>query len=290
MSPAGPFPQRADPIPAQAGIGLRSAHYRDFLTGRPDTAWCEAHSENFFVEGGIAHRVLERVREAYPLSLHGVGLSLGSADPLDESHLKRLAALVRRYEPALVSEHLSWGSISGWHLNDLLPLPYTEESLAHVIERVHAVQNTLRRPILIENISSYLEFECSHIPEAEFLTTLATQSGCQILLDVNNLYVNERNHGHDARAFVDAIPAHLVGEIHLAGHSVNHDDGVEVLIDTHSSTVCDAVWSLYRYTLARLGPRPTLIEWDTDVPPVDVLLGEAEKANAELALVHDAAA
>jgi uncharacterized protein (UPF0276 family) len=289
--PSGPSsPRRATPIPAQAGIGLRAAHYGDFLHGRPRVGWIEAHSENYFVDGGPSHRALERAREHFPLSLHGVGLSLGSADAFDENHLKRLSALVGRYEPALVSEHLCWGSIDGRHLNDLLPLPYTEEALALMIARVSQTQDHLRRQILIENISSYLEFECSTIPEAEFMTTLATQSGCGVLLDVNNLYVNERNLGGNARAFVDSIPRHLVGEIHLAGHSINRYGGRDVLIDTHGTAVCDDVWSLYAYTIRRLGPRPTLIEWDTDVPDIGVLIAEADKANVLLEWAHDAAA
>jgi uncharacterized protein (UPF0276 family) len=278
------------PIPAQAGIGLRAAHYQEFLHRRPRVGWLEAHSENYFVAGGPSHRVLERVREHYPLSLHGVGLSLGSADPLDRTHLARLDGLVRRYDPALVSEHLSWGSIDGRHLNDLLPMPYTEEALSLMIERVSATQEYLGRQILIENISSYIEFECSTIPEAEFLNTLANRAGCGILLDVNNLYVNERNHGGDARAFIDTITPRHVGEIHLAGHNVNRYGDRDVLIDTHGTKVVDDVWSLFAYALRCLGPRPTLIEWDTDVPPLGVLVAEADKANSLLEQVHDAAA
>ena len=262
-------------IPANAGIGLRAPHHADFLTTRPDIAWVEVHSENFFGAGGAQHHVLERVRADYPLSLHGVGLSLGSTDPVDRRHLARLRRLVRRYEPALVSEHLCWGAVGGRHLNDLLPLPYTEEALTHMVTRVQCVQDALGRRILVENVSSYVEFAHSSISEWDFLAALARASGCDILLDLNNVYVSARNHGFDARRYVDAMPRELVREIHLAGHSVERYGGHEIVVDTHSAPVCADVWSLYAYALDRLGPVPTLIEWDSDLPALPVLLAEA---------------
>jgi uncharacterized protein (UPF0276 family) len=270
------------PIPADAGIGLRAPHHAEFLATRPAVSWVEVHSENFFAAGGTQPRVLERVRADYPLSLHGVGLALGSRDPLDQSHLAKLRELVRRYEPALVSEHLCWGAVRGRHLNDLLPLPYTEEALLLMIGRVERVQETLGRTILIENVSSYLEYTDSIIPEWEFLRAVAAASGCGILLDVNNVYVSAQNHRFDARCYVEAIPAELVGEIHLAGHSADAYDGYEILVDTHGAPVADAVWSLYEHALRRFGPVPTLIEWDTELPALDVLLAEARIAQRHL--------
>jgi uncharacterized protein len=234
--------------------------------------------------------LLVRLREHYPLSLHGVGLSLGSTDSLDQSHLKKLTELIERTEPALVSEHLSWGSVDGRFVNDLLPLPYTSESLKHMVERVDQTQQTLGRSILIENISSYLQFSHSDIAEAQFLTELSQVTGCGLLLDINNLYVNERNHGLDARRFIESIPAQAVREFHLAGHSVNRLGDVKLLIDTHSAPVCDAVWRLYEFAIRRLGARPTLIEWDSDLPSLDVLVAEADKATFLLEQHHDLAA
>lgn len=273
-------------IPARAGIGLRAGHYRDFLERRPAMAWLEVHPENFFAPGGRALAVLEQVRADYPLSLHGVGLSPGSSDPLDRTHLDKLGQLIARFEPGLVSEHLSWGSAGGVHVNDLLPLPYTGEALAHMIDRIGQIQDHLGRAILIENVSSYLEFTDSRIPEWEFLAELASRSGCGILLDVNNVYVNACNHGFDAVAYLNHMPAEAIGEIHLAGHSVDSTDGGELLIDTHNRPVCDAVWTLYRQLIERIGPRPTLIEWDQDLPALPVLLAEAAQADAMLEPRH----
>ena len=275
-----PVSRRAGrPIPAKAGIGLRGEHYREVAEDLPDTAFFEVHSENFFGLGGVPHRYLRRIREHYPLSLHGVGLSLGSTDPLDREHVARLKQLNDSYRPALISEHVSWGSAGGRHFNDLLPLPDTDEALAHLVDRVGQVQDLLRRRMLIENVSSYLEFEHSTISEWEFVAAVAEQADCGILLDVNNVYVNSRNHGFDAVDFIDRMPADRVEEIHLAGHTENRLEDGSILIDTHDQRVCDAVWQLYRYTIGRLGPRPTLIEWDTDLPPLQVLLDEARIAN-----------
>ena len=267
------------PIPARAGIGLRAQHHQSILDSRPALGWVEAHSENYFPLGGSQPEFLDRIREHYPLSLHGVGLSLGSADPLDGEHLDALKRIVARFEPALVSEHLSWGSIEGRHFNDLLPLPYTEEALAHMVARVRQVQDTLGRQILIENVSSYLEYNCSSLREWDFLAALAFESGCGLLLDVNNVYVSAHNHGFDADEFLACLPGKAIKEIHLAGHSRNSYDGRDILIDTHSTHVCAEVWALYASAVRRFGDVPTLIEWDTDLPALDVLVEEAFKAD-----------
>ena len=267
------------PIPAQAGIGLRAEHYRDVLEERPAVGWLEVHPENYFGDGGRPLYYLEQARAHYPLSLHGVGLSLGSTDPLNTNHLDKLKALIARFEPALVSEHLSWGSIGGHYLNDLLPLPYTEAALDHMVNRISQVQDYLGRQILIENVSSYLEYTNATIAEGEFVAEAARRSGCGILLDVNNIYVNSRNHGFDALAYVHTIPPKLVQEFHLAGFTVNRFKDGEIIIDSHNQLVADAVWALYRQAIQRIGPRPTLIEWDTDLPSLDVLVSEAHTAD-----------
>ena len=253
-------------------------------------AWLEVHSENYFAEGGRAVTELDQVRQDYPLSLHGVGLSLGSTDPLNREHLAKLKAAVERFSPMLVSEHLCWVSAGNSYFHDLLPLPYTDEALEHVVARIAEVQDHLGRQILIENVSSYLEFEHSAIPEWEFLRETAARSGCGILLDVNNIHVNAVNHGFDARHYIDSIPAREVQEIHLAGHAEKRVEGVELLIDTHDRPVKDAVWELYAHALQALGPKPTLIEWDSELPELPVLLAEAIKADRLLVRSHAAAA
>ena len=278
------------PIPVSAGIGLRAVHHEALLAERPGVGWLEAHSENYFADGGAQLDYLSRLRELYPLSLHGVGLSLGSVDELDRDHLRRLKRLVDRIAPGLVSEHVCWGAIGGMHLNDLLPLPYTAEALRHLASRVSQLQDALGRQVLLENVSSYLEFTTSEMSEADFLVALARESGCGLLLDVNNVYVSARNHGFDARAFIASIPPTLVGEIHLAGHSVNRFDGGEILIDTHSTHVCPAVWELYEFALQHCGAVPTLIEWDTDIPALGVLVAEARAADDRLEQVRAVAA
>ena len=267
------------PIPARAGIGLRAIHHNEICPARSDIAWLEVHSENFFGEAGHAQRLLTKIRADYPLSLHGVGLSLGSARALDTSHLAELKQLIEQVEPGLVSEHLCWGAIGERHLNDLLPLPYTEEALAFMIERVRATQEYLGRAISIENISSYLTFSHSTIPESEFLASLAQQSGCGILCDVNNIYVNAVNHGTDAYGFLRSLPPHCVTEIHLAGFTEKQGLDVPLLIDSHSRPVADAVWQLYGEAMRLFGPTPTLIEWDRDIPALDILIGEANHAD-----------
>jgi uncharacterized protein (UPF0276 family) len=275
--------QSPDNTQTLTGIGLRATHYRHFLDGRPQIGWLEVHSENYFGAGGYDLHVLEHVRRDYPISLHGVGLSLGSADGLRERHLAKLQRLVERTDPLLVSEHLCWGAQGERHFNDLLPLPYTEEALALIVRRVEQVQTTLRREILVENVSGYLQYRDSAIPELEFAAEVARRSGCGLLLDINNLYVNSVNHGFDPVAALDAIPAQFVKEIHLAGHT----RGALCLIDDHGSRVIDAVWRLYETAVARLGVVRTLIEWDTDIPELDVLLDEARKAGTILAAAHD---
>lgn len=266
-----------------SGIGLRAPHHDAFLASPPPIDWVEVHSENFFGCGGPALHTLEGVRADYPVSLHGVGLGLGSSAPLSEVHLGRLAALIDRIEPCLVSEHLCWGQApDGRHLNDLLPLPYTQEALRHVCSRIDAVQQRLGRRILVENLSAYLQYRGNDYSEWDFLAAVAKRSGCGILLDVNNLYVNSVNHGFDPADYLAAMPPESVGEIHLAGYSVQRFDDCEVLVDTHSRSVTAPVWSLYEAALERIGCRPTLIEWDHDLPELDVLLAEAGKARRRM--------
>lgn len=267
------------PVPARAGIGLRADHFADVLETRPDVGWLEVHSENHFAPAGAAHDALEALRADYPLSLHGVGLSLGGTDPLDLEHVERLRLAIDRYQPALVSEHLCWSMAGGRHTNDLLPLPCTREALHHVMRRVHQAQELLGRRLLIENVSSYLQFKDPDYTEWEFLASLAQATGCGILLDVNNVYVSARNHGFDAHEYFAALPRGSVAEIHLAGHSRRVLEGRELLIDTHNAPVCDEVWALYATAIARFGRAPTLIEWDSDLPPLATLVDEARHAD-----------
>jgi uncharacterized protein (UPF0276 family) len=273
----------ADPdpgsLPARAGIGLRAAHHLAVLAEPPAT-WFEAHAENYFADGGSHVECLMRIRARHALTLHGVGLSLGSTDPLNRDHLERLRRAITRFEPALVSEHLSWSSAGGRFVNDLLPLPYTEEALRHVSARIAAVQDHLGRQILLENVSSYLTFRDSRLTEWEFVAGVAAESGCALLLDVNNIYVAAHNHGFDALAYLDGIPVDAVRELHLAGHHRHTVDGRDILIDTHAAPVCDAVWDLYAVALRRFGAVPTLIEWDRDLPALDSLVAEARKADS----------
>ena len=271
-----------------AGIGLRAEHYSEFLATDPDVGFVEVHAENYFGRGGLPLHVLGRARRDHALSLHGVGLSIGSTDPLDGAHLQRLAELIDRLQPAFVSEHLCWTSHRGIHLNDLLPLPLTAEALAHVVRRVDEVQDRLGRTILLENVSSYFEYAHSTIAEPEFLAAVARRTGCGLLLDVNNVYVSARNHDFDAAGYIDRIPRDAVHELHLAGHVTKQCPGGELLIDSHSEPVCADVWELYAQALRRFGALPTLIEWDSDLPPLHVLVGEARKADAMLAALERA--
>jgi uncharacterized protein len=259
---------------APAGIGLRAPHYEALAERLPALGFLEVHAENFFGDGGPALAWLRRFRDAYPLSIHGVGLSLGSSDPIDEAHLERLAVLVERFEPFVVSEHLSWSAAGGWHANDLLPLPFTREAIDHVVGNVQRVQERLRRRILLENVSAYLSWPAAEMGEAEFVGEVARRSGCGLLLDVNNLWVNANNVGLDPGRYLRSIPASHVGEYHLAGHERAGD----LLVDTHGAPVCEEVWSLYAEALEVIGPRPVLVEWDTALPEVDVLLAEAARA------------
>lgn len=267
-----------------SGVGLRSPHVAEILSTRPPVGWLEVHAENY-MGGGPAVRALERLRQDYPISIHGVGLSMGSAEGLDRRHLERLAALVERLQPALVSEHLSWSITARTYLNHLLPLPYTQETLVVLSEHVDRVQDRLRRQLLVENPSSYLRLRDSPIPEPEFLNALARRTGCGLLCDVNNIYVSSQNLGGDAPGYLETIDPSAVGEIHLAGHAVNNADGHTILIDDHGSRVAEDVWRLYRRALARFGAVPTLIEWDTDVPALAVLLDEAATAAGMLRAV-----
>jgi uncharacterized protein (UPF0276 family) len=276
-------------VPASAGIGLRRPHHRLLLESERRTGWLEAHAENY-MSGGWSHHVLARLRETYSISLHGVGLSLGGAGKLEAGHLQRLRRLVREIEPGLVSEHVAWCGHDGLYLNDLLPLPWTEEALANLVAHIDQAQTALGRSILIENPSSYLAFRHAEMREEEFLIEACRRSGCGLLLDINNVYVSARNLGFDPAAYLRAIPGGLVQEIHLAGHSRREVDGVELRIDDHGSTVDPAVWALYRATIARIGPRPTLIEWDSEIPPLELLLAEAAKAEGILNDVRPAAA
>lgn len=277
----------ADAIPVAAGIGLRHPHDAAFArapAGAPQLApWVEVHSENFLCEGGPRLAMLAAVRERAPVSCHGVGLSLGSAEGLDPAHLKRLRHLFDWARPGLVSEHLSWSVTGGVYLNDLLPLPYTEECVGVLARNIAHAQDALGRRILVENPSRYLSFRDSPMTEAAFLARLVEQTGCGLLLDVNNIYVSTQNTGGDPLDFLRGIPADAVGEIHLAGHSIDGAGETRVLIDTHSTRVCDDVWDLYRAAIAHIGPRPTLIEWDRDLPEIDVLLDEARRAERIMA-------
>lgn len=268
----------ATALAAAAGIGLRAPHVHQVIAARQRVGWLEVHSENYYADGGPALAALDRIRRDYPLSLHGVGMSLGSTDPLDRDHLAKLRRLIARTEPALVSEHLCWSGVAGRSLNDLLPLPYTEEALDHVCARVAAVQDAIGRELLVENVSSYLAFADSTIPEWDFVAAVARRTGCRLLVDVNNIHVNATNHRFDPHAYLAAIPSTAVAEIHLAGFTAQG----ALLIDTHGMPVSPAVWRLYERALERFGPVPTLIEWDIDIPPLATLLAEAAKAQALL--------
>lgn len=266
------------PIPASAGIGLRFQHHRAVLVDRPAVGWLEVHSENYF-GGGAAIAYLEAARRDYPVSLHGVGLSLGGADGLDPRHLARVRALIERIEPGLVSEHLSWCAGGGTYFADLLPLPWTEEALDAVSRNVAAAQEVLGRRILVENPSTYLRYRHSTIAEWDFLAAVAARTGCGILCDVNNIVVSACNHGFDPGRYLEALPASAIGEIHLAGHTVRElGDGRAIRIDDHGSRVRPEVWRLYERAVSLFGAVPTLVEWDNAVPALPVLVEEARKA------------
>ena len=280
-----------DPIPANAiGIGLRGEHYEDAISERHPVDWFEVHSENYFGQGGAPHSYLSTIRENYPLSFHGVGLSLGSSDPLDQSHLSRLRQLVEQYQPALISEHLSWSSIDGVFLHDLLPLPMTKETVGHIVDRILHIQDYLGRKILVENASTYLEFTHSQMTEWEFINEIAAKSQCGLLLDINNIFVNACNHQFDATEFIDQVDSEHVCEIHLSGHTLKQLPEGEIRIDTHDQRVCQEVWDLYQYASRKSIHAPTLIEWDKDLPEFSVLLDEAAIARSYLTGVKSNAA
>jgi uncharacterized protein (UPF0276 family) len=274
-----PIMRVASTIPARSGVGLKPEHYRGILDGTPDLGFLEIHAENYMGAGGPPHFYLERIRERYPLSVHGVGLSIGAASPLDMDHLSRLRLLCDRYEPGRFSEHLAWSSHTGTFLNDLLPAPYTDETLGLVCEHIEQVQEALGRRMLLENPSTYLAYSETEMAEVHFLAEVVRRTGCGLLLDVNNVAVSAANIGFDPFAYVDAFPVEHVGEYHLAGY-LRVKDGAEpiLLIDAHGSPVEEDVWELYLHALGRTGPVPTLIEWDNDVPALDVLLEEARLA------------
>jgi len=270
-------------IPARAGIGLRFQHHQPVLDTRPDVAWMEVHTENY-MGGGTPLKYLDAIRRDTPISLHGVGLSLGSAEGVDPAHLERIRRVAERVEPGLMSEHIAWNLVGGTYLADLLPLPMTEEALGVVCRHVEQTQSYLNRRILVENPSTYVAFGNSIIPEWEFMATVAARTGCGILCDVNNICVSAYNHGWDASGYLAALPPDAVGEIHLAGHSIRtFADGSSLRIDDHGSKVTKEVWTLYRQAVARFGAVPTLIEWDNEIPPLDVLLDEAQHAERVIA-------
>ena len=262
------------PLPSQAGIGLRSPHMREMLEQRPSVGWLEVHAENYMDRGSGA-AALEKIRENYPLSIHGVGLSLGSGSGIDRAHLERLKQVCERFEPAMVSEHLSWCIGDGVYLNDLLPVLRDAEALRAVAANIAQTQDALRRPILIENVTAYAGFSQSTMSEPEFLRELVSRTGCGILLDINNVHISAHNIGFDAASYIAALPARAIGEIHLGGHVRKETGDGPVLIDDHGSAVAPEVWCLYAAALRRLGPRPTLIEWDSALPSLHTLLGEA---------------
>ena len=275
------------PIPPRAGVGLKPEHHRAIMDSAPDIGWFEVHAENFMGAGGPPHRRLTEIRERYPLSLHGVGLSIGAARPLDREHLKRLKALNERYRPGLFSEHLAWSTHDNVFFNDLLPLPYNSDSLARVCDHIDEVQETVGRRMLLENPSAYLVFVESTMSETDFLSEIARRTGCGLLLDVNNVHVSATNLEADAIAYLDAFPVAHLGEIHLAGYAPEDDGkGRPLLIDTHDRPIDPVVWGLYEHAIERVGPVPTLIEWDNDVPEWPVLFAEAQRADAVLAAAH----
>jgi uncharacterized protein (UPF0276 family) len=270
-------------LPVRAGLGLKPQHFEEVLATRPELGFFEVHAENYMVAGGPFHHFLGRIREHYALSLHGVGLSIGAEAGLDSEHIARLAVLIERYQPQSFSEHLAWSSHAGAFFNDLLPVPYNEQTLARVCAHVDQVQSALRRRILIENPSTYVEFDATTLSEAEFLSAVVQRTGCGLLLDVNNAYLSCVNHQRDPYQLIDAMPLSEVGEIHLAGFAVDHDAaGAPLLIDSHGTDVHEQVWQLYAHALERIGPVATLIERDNNIPTFTVLMQEAQQAQALL--------
>jgi uncharacterized protein (UPF0276 family) len=276
--------RRATSLPEASGIGFKPQHFEALLASDQPIGFIEVHAENYMGAGGPPHAMLSALHECFALSVHGVAMSIGSTQPLDRDHLARLKILCDRHQPESVSEHLAWSSHGDLYLNDLLPLPYTEETLERVVAHVDQVQAALRREILLENPSTYLQFADSTIPEAQFLSKVARHTGCGLLLDVNNVFVQAKNHGTSPEAYLASFPLASVKQIHLAGHDVQSDEtGAPLLIDAHGSPVADAVWRLYERVIAATGPLPTLIEWDNDVPDFATLADEARAAGCILA-------
>jgi len=274
---------KASDLPARTGVGFKPAHFRDILAGQQPLGFFEVHAENYMGAGGPPHAQLGALRERHALSVHGVGLSIGSMRPLDKDHLARLKTLCDRYAPESFSEHLAWSSHDDVYYNDLLPLPYTQQTLARVAEHIDEVQTTLARQMLLENPSTYIRFSESNIPEVDFLSELSKRTGCGLLLDINNVFVSARNHATEPLAYLDSFPLQRVKEIHLGGHDEDVDEtGAPLLIDSHGSPIAEAVWTLYAHVIGRTGALPTLIEWDNNVPDWPALLAEAIRAQGIL--------
>jgi uncharacterized protein (UPF0276 family) len=281
MLPAASFAEKA--LPARAGVGLKPEHVAEILESEADLGFFEVHAENYMGAGGMPHAQLRAIRERYALSVHGVGMSIGGERDIDPEHLARFKAVVERYRPGLVSEHLAWSTHDDVYYNDLLPVPYTSETLRRVVEHVDTVQTALGRQILIENPSTYVTFAQSNWSEVDFMAQVAARSGCGLLFDVNNVFVSATNQGYSPREYILAYPLQHVQEIHLAGHAGDHDDhGRPLLIDAHDRPVSENVWDLYALVLSRTGPLPSLVEWDNDVPQWPVLLAQAQRADAIL--------
>jgi len=279
VSPHCGAPSHDSTLPTRAGVGLKPEHFRQIVETRPDIGFFEIHAENYMVDGGPFHHYLTRIREQYPLSIHGVGLSIGGETPLDLKHLDQLAHLIDRYAPESFSEHLAWASHGDVFLNDLLPVPYTAQTLQRVCDHIDQVQTHLKRTMLLENPATYIEFAASTMAETEFINEVLRRTGCGLLLDVNNVYVSCTNHHRDPHDYIRALPSSAVGEIHLAGFAREQDaNGDPLLIDSHGSPIAQAVWQLYAYTLELVGPAATLIERDNDIPSLDVLHAEAQQA------------
>lgn len=275
------FKEKAYPLPAtllrEAGIGLRAPHYKEVIETLPEIGWLEVHPENYF-GGGPPRQYLAKARESYPLSFHAVGLSLGSDQPVDKDHMRQIKELIDIFEPFQVSDHASWSASGNAHLNDLMPLPYTQETIDRICDNIDQVQNYFGRSILTENPSSYVSYTIDEMPEYEFMNEIAKRSGCALLLDINNIYVQSINHGFNATHYIDKIKPAYVKELHLAGHTERKfEDGI-ILVDTHNRPVCDDVWALYEHAITKFGPVPTLIEWDGDIPALNTLTGESDKA------------
>jgi len=278
-------------LPAQVGVGFKPTHFRDILAAAQPVGFFEVHAENYMGAGGLPHAQLGALRERYALSIHGVGLSIGSLEPLDREHLARLKVLCERYQPESFSEHLAWSSHGDVYFNDLLPLPYTRETLAKVVEHIDQTQTALGRTMLLENPSTYIAFAESTMTEVDFMDEVSKRSGCRLLLDVNNVFVSARNQGTDPQSYLDAFPLDRVKEIHLGGHDRACDDaGVPLLIDSHGSPIANEVWTLYQRVIARAGPVATLIEWDNNVPDWTTLRAEAIAAQGLLAAASRASA